>query len=85
MLLAYLRQFSYPRVATLDKSENSFTACGLYPSNPHVFPLEDFSPAQVLFIQNRRETVSTTVILHSDKAFLKPSTSNIPDPGVLQE
>jgi hypothetical protein len=64
-------------VATLDKAENSFRACGIYPFNPHVFSPEDFSPAQVSFLPNieAKQTIGATVMQQHDEASPKPSTS----------
>jgi hypothetical protein len=85
---------AYLRVATLDKAENSFRACGIYSFNPHVFSPEDFGPAQVSFVPNiaEKETNCSAAILQRDEASPKPSTStndaapvNIPACGTSKE
>jgi hypothetical protein len=43
--VAGLFKRAYLRVAVLDKAENTFRACGVYPFNPHVFSSEDFDAA----------------------------------------
>jgi hypothetical protein len=92
--LSGLFKRAYLRVATLDKAENSFRACGIYPFNPHVFSPEDFGPAQVSFVPNtaEKETNGSAAILQRDEASPKPSTStndaapvNIPACGTLKE
>jgi hypothetical protein len=84
----------YLRVATLDKAENSFRTCGIYPFNPHVFSPEDFGPAQVSFVPNitEKQTDGPAAILQGDEASPKPSTStndaaplNIPACGTSKE
>jgi hypothetical protein len=63
--VACLFKRAYERVATLDKAENSFRACGIYPLNPHVFSPEDFDPARVSFVPNISEkgTNGATAVL----------------------
>jgi hypothetical protein len=85
---------AYLRVATLDKPENSFRACGLHPFNPHVFSPEDFGPPQVSFVPNiaEKETNGSAAILQGGKASPKLSIStndaarvNIPACGTSKE
>jgi hypothetical protein len=92
--LAGLFKRAYLRVATLNKAENSFRACGIHPFNPHVFSPEDFGPAQVSFVSNiaQKETNGSDAILEGDEASPKPSTStndaapvNIPACGTSKE
>jgi hypothetical protein len=92
--VADLFKRAYLRVATLDKAENSFRACGSYPFNPHVFSPEDFGPAQVSFVPNiaEKETNRSAAILQGDEASPVPSTStnvaapvNIPACGTSKE
>jgi hypothetical protein len=92
--LAGLFKRAYLRVATLNKAENSFRACGIYPFNPHVFSPEDFGPAQVSFVPNiaEKETNGSSAILQRDEASPKPSTStndaapvNVPACGTSKE
>jgi hypothetical protein len=68
---------AYWRVATLDKAQNSFRDCGIYPYNSHVFSPKDFGPAQVSFLPNTEEKTTTdaTVILQGDELSPKPSSS----------
>ena len=63
---------AYLWVATLDKAENSFTGCGIYPFNPRVF-----GPAHVSFLPNieAKEKIGATVMKQRDEASPKPSTS----------
>jgi hypothetical protein len=92
--LAGLFKRAYLRVATLDKAENSFRACGIYPFNPHVFSPEDLGPAQVSFVSNtaEKEINGPAANLQGDEASPKPSTStndaapvNIPACGTSKE
>ena len=64
------------RMATLDKAENNFRVCGIYPFNPHVFPPEDFGPVQVSFLPNieAKERIGATVMQQRDEASPTPST-----------
>jgi hypothetical protein len=75
--VAVIFKRAYLRVATLDKAENSFRACGIYPYKSHVFSPEDFGPAQVSFLPNTEEKTKTdaTVILQGDELSPKPSSS----------
>lgn len=80
--MAGLFDKAYARVASLQNSEKSFSATGIWPYNPNVFSEVDFAPSTVISLELLESDNNEIIIENEDLG--QELLNNLPtDPRVL--